>query len=202
MKSRLINFRAFLIIAIAVTAAVFCVYLYMCNAVAGLTVGIIFILLLTGITAFFVWRFCRNRVRLTVVLSFALAVVLCISAFTVGVVTVDKWREGVAHGGYGIVSGRVCAVNVTTGKYRIDLDELHINGQSVSGIMRVSVVSEDNNIGDLVECGDRLQFGATVNAVKIMDEGQVNGTAYRTHIKYWATVKSDDVICPSVSRSR
>lgn len=194
MKSRLINFRAFLVIAIAVTAAVFCVYLYMYNAVAGLAVGILFILLLAGVTAFFVWRFCRNRVRLTVVLSFALAVMLCVSAFTVGVVTVGKWREGLAHGGYGIVSGRVCAVNVTTDKYRLDLDDLSINGQSVSGIMRVSVVSEDNNIGDLVECGDRLQFGATVNAVKIIDDGQVNGTAYRTQIKYQATVKSDDVI--------
>ncbi len=194
MKGKLINFRAFLVIAISVTAAVFCVYLYMYNTVAGLTVGIIYILLLAGVTVYFVFRFCRNVVRLTVVISFVLATALCVSAFTVGVVVGDKWHDGLSYEGYGTVSGRVCAVNVSAGTYRIDLDELHINGRALSGIMRVSVVAEDNNIADLVRCGDRLQFGATVRAVKITDGGKVNGTAYRTDIRYNTTVKSNGII--------
>lgn len=195
MKCGILNFRAFLVVALFVAASVFCVYCYMYNSIAGLVLGILCILVCGALSGMYIFRFTRNRSRLAVAVSFSLATVLCVCAFSVGVTFADRWEQGREFDGYCSVSGRVCDIDVQTGQYRLFLDDLILDGKSVSGIMRVSIHVSDNNIADTVRCGDSLQFGANISAVLLAyDSGKINGSAYRTDVRYTASVESDGIV--------
>ncbi len=190
---RLINFRAFLIVALAVACAVFSVYLYMINSAAGIVIGCIVICVLCWLSCLFIIKFKRKIVKLRVVIAFTLAVALSACAFFIGISYVNEWNSGMRYDGYCYVTGRVCAINVATGKYKIDLDDITLDGDSVNGSIRISFEDDEFSVADIIRCGDILRFGANVRAVKLIDNGKVNGTAYRTNIRYTALVGSNDV---------
>ncbi|MDE7406338.1 MAG: competence protein ComEC family protein [Clostridiales bacterium] len=203
MNCKVLNFRAFLIVALFVTAAVLCVYCYAYNAAAGIVLGVLCIVGCCALAALFIYRFIRNKSRLIVAISFSLAAVLCIVAFSVGVTFADKWERGTRFDGYCSVSGRVCDIDTQSGQYKLLLDDLVLNGQSADGILRVDVVVSDNNIADVVRCGDTLQFGAKINAVDLArQDGTIYGNAYRTNVRYTASVKSDGIVVQSVGDVR
>lgn len=196
MNSRsILNFRAFLVVALFVAASVFCVYCYMYCRVAGIVLGILCIIVCAALAGIFIYRFIRNRSRLVVAISFVLATILCISAFSVGVTFADKWEAGKEFDGYCSVTGRVCDIDVQTGQYRLFLDDLLLNGKSADGIMRINIPKSDKNIVDTVRCGDSLQFGAVVKTLDLAYEsGKINGNAYRTDVRYTASVDSDNIV--------
>ncbi len=187
-----INFRAFLIIALAVVASVFCTYAYMFNRVLGLTLGCVFIVALAVLLGFFIFEYKCGKAKLRVVFAFAIAIALCISAFAVGVVSYDR-RNDANVDGYRSVYGRVAAVDVRSGVYKFNLDELMIDGKETDGIMRVTFSPSDNNISEFISCGDRLAFGAQVKSVKMFSHGYVDGTSYRTDIRYNVFIDGENV---------
>ncbi|MDE5592992.1 MAG: competence protein ComEC family protein [Clostridiales bacterium] len=203
MNCKVLNFRAFLIVSLFVTAIVLCVYCYAYNSAAGIVLGVLCIVGCCALAVLFIFRFIWNKSRLVVAISFSLAVVLCICAFSVGVTVVDKWASGERFNRYCSVSGRVCDVDTQTGRYRLFLDDLVLNGQSADGILRVDIAVSDQNIADIVRCGDTLQFGAKINTVNLArKDGKISGNAYRTGVRYTASVKSDGIVVQSVGNPR
>lgn len=181
-------------ISLSVIAAVICAYLYMVSRALGITLGCVLIVVLAILTAIFILKYKYKKSRLRVAIAMCLSTALSICAFTVAVVSYDNWYKGNDYSGYCTVSGRICAVDVRTGIYRFNLEELVLNGNDVDGMMRVTVTAADNNIAELAECGDTIVFGAKVKTVKLFDNGKVNGNAYRTDIRYTATVSGDSLI--------
>ncbi|MDE6029345.1 MAG: ComEC/Rec2 family competence protein [Clostridiales bacterium] len=199
MNCKVLNFRAFLIVSLFVTAGVLCVYCYAYNAVAGIVLGVLCVVGSCALAALFIFRFICNRSRLIVAISFSLAAVLCIIAFSVGVTVADKWESGLRFNAYCSVSGRVCDVDTQTGSYRLFLDDLVLNGQSADGILRVDIAVSDQNIADVARCGDKLQFGAKITAVSLTrPDGAISGTSYRTDVRYTTSVKSDGIVLQGV----
>lgn len=194
MRCKILNFRAFLIVALFVTATVLCVYCYAFHRVAGLALGIIFLIGFAALSAAFVYFFIRNRVRLVVAISFVLATLLGVCAFTIGVVVADKWEKSAEIKGNCTVSGRVCDIDTQFGNYKLYLDSLVLNGKSEDGILCLDISKSDNNITDTVRCGDTLQLSADVSPVKLAEAGKVNGSAYRTDTRYTARASSNGIV--------
>lgn len=203
MNCKFLNFRAFLIVALFVTATVLCIYCYAYNSAAGIVLGVLCIVACCALATLFIFRFIYNKSRLVVAISFSLAAVLCIISFSVGVTFADKWERGTRFDGYCSVSGRVCDIDTQSGQYKLILDDLVLNGQSADGMLRIDVAVSDNNIADVVRCGDTLQFGAKINAVDLAQkDGTIYGNAYRTDVRYTASVKSDGIVELSVGDVR
>ena len=181
-----------MIVALSVVAAVGCGYLYMLNSTIGIVFGSAFCIAFAVLFVVFSVRVKAQKSRLRVAIAFGLALALSLSAFTVAVVYYDSWKANEVSG-YKYVSGRVCAIDTGTGAYRINLEDLYIDGKNVDGILRLNVRAADNNIAELIDYGDMLSFGAYVNGIKLFDNGVVNGYAYRTDIRFTATVNSSDV---------
>ncbi|MDE6200528.1 MAG: ComEC/Rec2 family competence protein [Clostridiales bacterium] len=203
MSPKILNFRAFLIVALFVTATVLCVYCYAYNTAAGIVLGVLCLIVFFALAVFFIFRFIYNKSRLVVAISFSLAAVLCIIAFSVGVTFVDRWERGAEFDGYCSVSGRVCDIDTQSGQYKLFLDDLVLNGKSADGILRINISVDDNNIADIVSCGDTLQFGAKINSVDLaQDGGKINGSAYRTDVRYTALVDSDGIVVKNFGEPR
>lgn len=188
-----INFRAFLIIAVSTVCVILCAYAYTYSRMLGIILFCVLLAVIVSATAVFTVKFIHKTAKLRVVITFAIASVLGISAFSFATAYYDKWEENLGYGGYREVVGRVCAVDVSTGDYRIDLENLRFDGGKASGILRVKLSVSVNNIAEIVECGDELSFGAYISAIKFVDNGKVNGLAYRSDIRYYATVSSDNI---------
>ena len=194
MNGKILNFRAFIVVALFVMATVFCVYCYAYFRAVGIVLGVLCIVACGGLAALFIYRFIRNRSRLVVAISFSLATVLCICSFSIGAAVVNEWNSNVKSG-YCSVYGRVCDIDTQSGRYRLFLDDLVLNGRSANGILRVDVRVDDNNIADTVRIGDSLQFGAKINSIPLAaDSGKINGSAYRTNVRYTAWVSSDGIV--------
>lgn len=192
MKAFPVNFRAFLIVALAVGLAVGCAYLYMIGGIVGIVFGSALFVVLATLFVVFAVRVKIGKSRLRVAIAFGLGVALAVSAFTVAVVSYDKWEENEVSG-YKYVSGRVCAVDTSSGAYRLNIEDLTVQGKCTDGILRLNIRAADNNIAELVSCGDRVSFSAYIRAYKLFGEGKVNGYAYRSDIRFAATVNSDDI---------
>lgn len=188
-----INFRSFLVIAVFVTAAVFCAYGYMFNRAVGVVLACILIISLVIVAICLTLKFVRGRAKLRTVIAFAVSAVFCTTAFSIASVTYDNWNKNPEYGGLCTVYGRVCAADTRTGDYKFDLEDLSINGREVSGILRIAVSASDRNVSEIIDYGDYLSFDAYISAAKLIDDGAVNGNAYRTDIRYYATVRSENI---------
>ncbi len=193
MERAPVNFRAFLLIATAVVGAVFCAYMYAVNAVAGIILGVLLVVALAIATVVVAFLFVKKRVKLRVAAACGLAFVLGLSAFAFGAAQARKWRDGLDMGGYRYVSGRVCAVDTSTGEYRLYLEKLRLDGERADGVMCVKLNAADENYGEFVACGDTVSFPSYVIAGKLVDGYSVDGTAYRTDTRYYAAVRADEL---------
>lgn len=140
----------------------------------------------------FLVRMLRGKSSLRAVITCILSLVLGISAFATAAVGTDEWTHD-AVGGYREITGRVCAVDVRSGGNRIDIDGIALDGCRADGVLRIKIAPSDVNIAEYVKCGDRLSFSAYVTAVKPIDGYKINGTAYRTGIRFYASAKSDGI---------
>ena len=188
-----INFRVFLIVALSVTGAVACAYAYLYIRALGVTLAVVLIVSLAVSSAVFIVKFLRKTVKLRVVIAFLLSTSLCIIAISFAASAAASYEKSSELGGNASVSGRVCAVDTQTGVYRIVLEDLKINGSAALGKMCVTISASDNNIAETVDYGYSLSFDAHLSAVKLASDGNVNGYSYRTGIRYYATVQSDNV---------
>ncbi len=182
-----------MVAGIAVIAAEFCIYFYIINRAVGIVLGCV---LLCGIAAAFVAVaiLCkRGKTKLRVPIGFALALVFALCSFAVGAVSSYKWRDCEKFAGYFGVYGRVCAIDSRSGEYRVELDGLTIDGKPAPGKMRVTVTSGDGNIVETLNFGDMLSFAANVRASKLIKNGGVNGTDYRTDTRFYVSVDSRDI---------
>lgn len=193
MRKPLINFRAFLFVALSVTAAVFCAYLYAVNKTAGIVVGCVLSVAIAAVAALVVVKFIKKSANLRHLIAGVLSIVVFVCAFSVGAAVVEDRNGCAVYGGYNEVSGRVCSVNTDKDKYSVDLEDLKIGDANVDGIMRISVSATDKNIVDFLHCGDKLSFSAYVRVEKLVDGGEINGYSYRADIRYRATVGSDNI---------
>lgn len=188
-----INFRVFLVVAVTTVAVIMCAYLFAVSRVLGIVIGCIVLTVIVGVAVVLAVLFSRGRIKLRYLITAALSAVIGISAFTVATVTIDNWDKGTEIGGYRSVVGRVASVDVRTGDYRIDLEKLTVDDKRVSGVLRLTIIPSDNNIGDYAECGDIFEFDAYITATKLYDDGDINGSAYRTNIRYYARVSSSNI---------
>ncbi|MCH5165770.1 MAG: ComEC/Rec2 family competence protein [Clostridiales bacterium] len=189
-----INFRAFIIVALSVVLSVFSAYAYMFNRSLGIVFGCLIIAFLAALTVISILKYKYKGIRFRFCVTFSLSLILGACAFGGAISSYENWHGEFESDVYCAVSGRVCAVDIRSGNYRLNLEELTINGKPADGIMRVSISASDQNTAELIECGDRLHFGVTVKAVKLFEEGKVNGQAYRTNIRYTATVHAESLI--------
>ncbi len=191
---RTVNFRAFFIVSAAVTGAVLCAYLYMCFQTAGIIVGAAYLTAVFAASAVFIFKSVKKTIKLRVGMAFGLAFLLAVCAFMFAVFYINSRAVSAKVDGYRSISGRVCAVDVRGGIYRIDLDDVKADGKSADGVIRVTVRSSgDNNIAEIVSCGDKLYFDAEISCVGLIENCVVNGTSCRTDIRYNATVNSDEI---------
>lgn len=190
---RVINFRAFIVVSVAVTGAVMCAYLYMFFATAGIVVGAVYLTALAVLAAVFIVKCVRNKGRYRVAFSLGLALVLSLCAFCFAAGYINSRENSEKLAGSRSVSGRICALDIRSGKYRIDLEDLVIDGKDADGVLRITVRASDNNIAETVMVGDTLSFDAKLTSVKLADGGEVDGTSCRTDIRYRATVSSDSI---------
>lgn len=192
MKAFPVNFRAFLIVALAVGGAVGCAYLYMLSSIVGIVFGSVLFVALVIMFVVFTVRVKIGKSKLRVAVAFGLSVTLAVSAFAVAVVQYRQWEDNEVSG-YRYISGRVCALDTSTGAYRINLEDLFVDGKRTDGILRINIRAANNNVADIIGCGDRLNFAANIRANKLFANGTVNGYAYRSDIRFYATVGSDDI---------
>lgn len=181
-----------MVVALAVGMAVGCAYLYMISSIVGIVFGSALFIVIAMLFVVFAARVKAGKSRLRVAIAFGLGLVLAASAFAVAVVDYEKWVDNEVSG-YKYVSGRVCAVDTSTGAYRINLEDLFVDGKRTDGILRVKIRAADNNVAELVSCGDRLNFAAFIFTNKLFEDGSVNGYAYRSDMRFYATVGSDDI---------
>lgn len=192
MNSRApINFRTFLVVAVAMVAAIFCAYAYIHIRALGITLAVLLFCVLGACTAVFFVRYVGKKSRLGVAVTFALSTVLCISAFIGAAVYGDMRKDCAELGGYRNISGRVCAAYLRDGEYKINIENLSIDGNSAYGIMRVTFSSSDRNIAEFLDYGDNISFSAYVTAIPLSENGVINGSSCRTKIIYYATADED-----------
>ncbi len=187
-----INFRPFLIVALAVAAAVFCAYAYALIRPLGIACFCILAAVCAAAFCIFTVKLLSNKSGLRKVLTCFLSLALSISAFATAAVGIDSWSSE-AVGGRREISGRVCAVDVRSGGAKIDIDGVTLDGGNVDGVLRINISASDVNIAESVQCGDRLSLSAFVTAVKPIDGNVPNGTAYRTGIRFYASARSDNI---------
>lgn len=183
-----VNFRAFLIVAIFACSSVFCVYAYCANKALGIALGCTLFVFLTAASAVLGYKWRRGEIKARYFLAAVMSLTVAVLSFVFGVTSYDGWNDNMASG-YFYVSGRVCCVSTSSGDYKIDLEELSLNGERADGKMRVTVTAVDDNIAEAVDLGDRLTFGAYVSAVKLVDSSSVNSWAYRSDIRFFASMK-------------
>ncbi|MCM1367416.1 MAG: competence protein ComEC family protein [Roseburia sp.] len=188
-----VNFRTFLTVAVFMTAAVFCAYIYSLNRAVGIVSACVLICSLMAFTVYFAIGVFRGSAKLRTLIAFAVSTALCLTAFPIAAISIDGWKNSLELGGFRSISGRVCAADTRTGDYRFDLEDLTVDGRSVSGILRLTVSASDRNISEFIDYGDRLTFSAYITAVKLSADGKINGSAYRTDIRYYSTVGSDGI---------
>lgn len=192
-KTSPVNFRVFLVVAVTTVAVIMCVYLFAVSKVLGIVFGCVLLAALLILAAIVAIMFYRGKIKLRYLIAAVLSFCIGLSAFTVGAVTVDKWNKSAEIVGFRTVVGRVECVDVRTGNYRIDLGKLQIDGKRVSGMLRLTIAKSDNNIGDYARCGDIFRFNANISSANILSGNRINGTAYRTNIRYYARVRSSDI---------
>ena len=194
MEKRLhVNFRAFVVVAIAVVASVLCVYVYMLNAAAGVVCGCLSIsATIVGFVVCLI-KTLRGKIKLRVAIALGIAVALSLCAFIVGVVSYENRNDCADRSGYRLVSGRVCAIDTRSGSYRLELEDISFDGKRASGKMLLSLERSDNNIAEFVDCGDILLFSAEIKHEKLISGGYVNGYNYRTDLRYSAKVRPDAI---------
>lgn len=186
-----VNFRTFIVVALSVGAAVFCVYVYSLNYIVGMVFASAYTATIVFITIMVIYKYITKRTKLRYAVAAALSFVLGISAFAVGAYTADDWRKGEACNGNCSVLGRVCAVDFSSGDYKFVIEDLYLNGKPVVGKMRVTVLPAENNAAEHVATGDKLSFEASVRHVKLISGFRINGNAYRTNIRYNVSVRGD-----------
>ncbi len=194
MKNTVINFRAFLVVASAVLLTVFCLYVYLLNVTVGIILFVVLIAMIgVGFTVI-LYKTVKGRIRPRVAAAFGLALAFSVSAFSAGAAFCGKWYNCYGYDGYCSVSGRVCAIDVSTGRYRIVLEELTLNGDDVDGKMRLKISVSDKNTAEFVRYGDVLSFGTVVSAVKLIESGIINGSAVRSDIRYNAEIDPESIV--------
>lgn len=182
-----------MIVALTVTAAVFCCYLYLIERAAGIAAICVVIVSLGCASAIYIIRYKRGKIKLRVPLAFCIALVLSVSVVSFGTAVADEWNEGYRFSGYCYVTGRVSAVDMRSGQMRFNLNDVTINGEKANGLLRLGIEIGDYSAVDFVRLGDNLSFGGFVNAVKLYENGKINGTAFRTDIRYSAMVDIDSL---------
>lgn len=188
-----VNFRAFLVTAICIALSVACAYAYIAIRALGIALICVMLLCILSFALVFAVKLVRGKSKLRVVIALYLSLALSISSFAVAAVYSDGWNKNAQFGGYRNVSGRVCAIVTNSGDYRIDLEDLAIDGRSAKGILRVKITASDHNIAEIAKVGDKLSFDAYLSAVKLCENGKVNGTAYRTNIRFYANIRSENI---------
>lgn len=185
---RPVNFRTFLIVAVCMICSIFCAYAYICVRALGIAAAVVNFFALTAFTVVSIVKYLRKKTRLGVVMTFALAVVLGVMSFSIGAVYGDMRKECSGYGGYREIEGRVCAADLRTGEYRVNIENVRLDGKSVYGNMRVKFSASDRNSAEFLACGDTITFSAFVTVVPLIDEYEIDGSSCRTSIIYYTTV--------------
>lgn len=191
MRGKVLNFRAFLVVALFVAAETFCMYLYSFGITLGVVLGIIILCAAGALLSLYIVRYVTGRSTLTKAVAFAISFLLSACALIFGVSSVASFNNRLALGGSRTVSGRVTAVDTSQNNYRVNLENLTFDGKEASGVLRLNINPSDNNVIDLIGCGDELNFRANIYVVPLNRRGKISGSAYRSGIYYNATVDSD-----------
>lgn len=189
-----INFRAFLVSALIVVGAVFCAYLYAAvSKTVGITVAAIYLSVVVAFLIVSVIKFKRKSCKLRVLICAAFSLIVSVMAFGFGAGNARSREVSDGYGGYHEVEGRICAFDLRSGIYKADLEALRFDGKEIKGVLRVTFSASDNNNAENMDVGDRISFGAFITAVGLADDGAINGSSYRTDIRFYATVDPANV---------
>lgn len=175
-KFRVINFRCFPVIAIALVIAIFTCLLAVTYPISGF---ILFGLLLVGLLIAAVLT--RKR-RLCVPITFALAAVLAAVACTVFYCDVKQRNELDFTQEHATV-GEVYAAAIRDGEGIFLLDGVRVGGKSVSGRLEIHVESVAGTVMEFAKPGDRIAFSGNLYEVCWVNGLRVNATAYRDRVR-------------------
>ncbi len=185
-----INFRAFLVIASAIVGAIFCAYFYMLSR-AAVVVGIIYLSVLLAVSVIFFIKFRRGRIRLSKFITFVIAFVFSLSAFSFAAAYSDFRTSSLELSGARHVDGRVCDIDVRSGDYVFVLDDMTLDGDRVRGKLKLTVTPAQYNIADFLKVGDRVFFFSKVDGIPLVSDMRINGASFRTGVIYSSSVGGD-----------
>ncbi len=188
-----INFRTFLVVAVCVFGAVLCSYLYIFVRSAGIAVFCVYSAALSALFIYYSIRVRCKTARLRIAAAWGISLILSVSAFAFATTYINERESERVFAGERDVIGRVCAIDVRNGDYRADLENVTFDGKSASGILRITIRAANDNVAEFIECGDLLQFNAKISIAELIDGYSVNGSHYRTDIRYYCYVDSDDL---------
>ena len=186
---RIVNFRAFLIIAAAVAFAAIFAFLSFINRLLG---WILFIALVAfSVTLVFV-SFSRGRKKYICV-TFIISALLSVEAFFNFIITVGSWnRETIIESENYSVSGTVDDVYDSDGRTVIILRNVSIIGQKHAGKIRIYAPDEirlsEIDVGDTVYVESIRLYRNN-----LIENGKVNAYYKRTNIRYNANAFAGDV---------
>ncbi len=179
-----INFRSFGFIAVTMIVTVACAYAYLHIRIVGICLFCAECAAIVTVAIVKTVSFVKNRSGLGLTVTLWISAVLCASAFIFAAVTAEEWSKYGELSGEHDVRGRVCGFYTSDGNIGIDLCDLSFEGVGVPGKLRLTMRSSDDDITEFINVGDILSFNAKVNCKKLLDGYRVNGSAYRTDIRY------------------
>lgn len=175
-KFRIVNFRSFPLVVIALVITIFVCLLAVAYPIPGF---ILFGLLLAGLlTAAF---FTRKK-RLHVPITFLLAAVLAAIACTVFCCEAKK-QTALDFAQEHAVYGEVYAASLRDGEGIVILDAVRVDGDPVSGRLELHIDSVEGTVMEFAKPGDRVELHTVLYEVKWVSGFHVNATAYRDRIR-------------------
>lgn len=191
---RIVNYRAFLVTAVASAGAIVAAVYLGTAALIAVSVTA-FVALVAAAVVFSV----RKHAVVAAGLFLAAA---CFAASTVTTaLTVHNYRCEVELGEAHDFVGKVVSVSASEPDYgEYIVGELTADGQKIRGSILLSVTGADSTLTVFLRQGDVIKFGAEVLFLQLVDESP-DGYIYRQGIRYTASVSGDDVTFVSAEPS-
>lgn len=185
---RLINFRAFLVIALFMIAIILlCAFCLVKNARIGLLLIVIF-LIVAALSTLLIALFSNKK---KYIFTFVLVLLFsCVSIFNF-LFTIGNWTTNIIDKTVYSVEGTIeTVINSDFEANQIIIKNLKINNKLTKG--KLAVFLDDNNLSEINE-GFKIKFSAHLYTNEIISGEEIKGNVYRSDIRYKAFLSHKDV---------
>lgn len=189
-----VNFRAFLVSAVLATFLILSLYVYcVVSSVCGIVLCVICFICAILFLCFSIAFYCHGKWKLRVLLCAIFSCIMSIFILGFGFTDYKAFSYSDSISGTHHVTGRICAYDLRGSSYVLHLKDLQFDDISVNGVLKLTFSNSDYNVIESTDLGDYLSFSTYVSSSSIFNENGINGTNYRTNVRYYATVTPEDV---------